>query len=74
MTDRTFEDARSFEVSSKGREVEVYVFDPSTSDRNNGEVMITMKEHAGWDSQCVSFTMTAEEATAMKNFFIKQGY
>lgn len=26
MTDRIFEDARSFEVSGDGREVEVYVF------------------------------------------------
>ena len=74
MTDRTFEDARSFEVSSKGREVEVYVFDPNTSDQDNGEVMITVREDAGYDSQRATFTMTAAEATAMKNFFIKQGY
>ena len=67
MTDRVFEDARSFEVSGKGREVEVYVFE-------SGDVMITADEDAGWDSQRASFTMTAEEATAMKNFLIKQGY
>ena len=74
MTDRIFEDARSFEVSGGGRDVEVYVFDPKTSDRDQGEVMITVSEEAGWDSQRASFTMTHEEATAMKNFLIKQGY
>ena len=67
MTDRVFEDARSFEVSGRGRSVEVYVFD-------EGDVMITADEDASWDSQRASFTMTAEEATAMKNFLIKQGY
>ena len=67
MTDRVFEDARSFEVSDGGRSIEVYVFD-------EGDVMITVSEESGWDSQRAHFTMTAEEATAMKNFLIKQGY
>ena len=67
MTDRIFENQNSFEVSGKGREVEVYVFD-------GGEVMITVREEASWDSQRASFTMTREEATAMKLFLIKQGY
>ena len=74
MTDRVFEDARSWEVSGGGREVEVYVFDPKTSDRAQGEVMITAREDAGWDSQRASFTMTAEEATALKEFLIRKGY
>ncbi len=74
VTDRVFEDARSIEVSGKGRSVEVYVFDPKTSDRDQGEVMIIVDEDAGWDSQRASFTMTPEEAAAMKNFLIKQGY
>ncbi len=73
MTDRVFEDARSVEVSDGGRSVEVYVLDSKTFD-HLGEVMITVIEDAGWDSQRASFTMTAEEATAMKNFLIKQGY
>jgi len=38
MTDRIFEDARTFEVSSKGSFVEVYVFDPETSDRALGKL------------------------------------
>ncbi len=67
MTDRIFEDARSFEVSDGGRLVDVYVFEA-------GDVKITVTEDAGWDSQHASFTMTPEEATAMKNFLIKQGY
>jgi hypothetical protein len=67
MTDRVFEDARSWEVSGSGRCVEVYMFEA-------GDVMITANEDAGWDSQCASFTMTAEEATLMKEFLIKQGY
>ena len=74
MTDRVFEDARSFEVSGGGREVEVYVFDPNSSDRDQGEVMITAREYAGWDSQRASFVMTAEEATALKEFLIRKGY
>ena len=67
MTDRIFENQNSFEVSGDGREVEVYMFEA-------GEVMITVREEASWDSQRASFTMTREEATRMKNFLIKQGY
>jgi len=67
MTDRVFQDDRSFEVSSKGRSVEVYVFEDT-------EVTITVDEDAGWDSQRASFTMTAEEATALKEFLIRKGY
>jgi hypothetical protein len=67
MTDRVFEDDRSFEVSGGARSVEAYVF-------AGGDIMITANEDNGWDSQRASFTMTAEEAIAMKNFLIKQGY
>ena len=67
MTDRVFEDARSWEVSGGGRCVEAYVFEA-------GDVSIEVIEDAGWDSQRASFTMTREEATAMKEFLIKQGY
>jgi hypothetical protein len=67
MTDRVFEDARSIEVSGGGRDVEVYVFETA-------DVMITVSEEAGYNSQRASFTMTAEEATAMKLFLIKRGY
>ena len=74
MTDRVFEDSRSFEVSGDGREVAVYVFDPKTSDRDQGEVMITTREGTDWDYQRASFTMTAEEATALKEFLIRKGY
>ena len=74
MTDRVFQDARSFEVSSKSSDVEVYVFDPDTSDRDQGEVMITVNVDAGWDSQRANFTLTAEEATMLKEFLIAKGY
>jgi hypothetical protein len=67
MTDRVFENERSFEVSSAGRYVDVYMFEA-------GDVMITVDEEAGWDSQRASFTMTAEEATLLKEFLIKKGY
>lgn len=67
MTDRVFEDARSWEVSDRGRWVEVYVFE-------DDDVMITATEDAGWDSQRASFTMTAEEATMLKEFLISKGY
>lgn len=74
MTDRVFENANSWEVSGGGREVEVYVFDPRTSGHPQGDVMITAREEASWDSQRASFTMTAEEATALKEFLIRKGY
>jgi hypothetical protein len=74
VTDRIFENQNSFEVSGGGREVEVYVFDLINIARGRGEVMITVREEASWDSQRASFTMTAEEATAMKQFLIAQGY
>lgn len=67
MTDRVFEDARSFEVSGGGRSVEAYVFEA-------GDVMIKVEEEAGWDSQRASFTMTVEEATLLKEFLIRKGY
>lgn len=67
MTDRVFEDARSWEVSGGGRSVEAYVFEAC-------DVMITATEEAGWDSQRASFTMTAEEATMLKEFLIRKGY
>ena len=68
MSERVFEDNRSWEVSGGGRSVEVYVFGRA------GDVMITAAEDAGYDSQRASFTMTAEEATAMKEFLIRKGY
>ena len=67
MTDRVFEDDRSWEVSGGGRSVEAYVFE-------NCDVMITANEDAGWDSQRASFAMTAEEATMLKEFLIRKGY
>lgn len=74
MTDRVFEDARSWEVADRGGSVEVYVFDPGISGFNAGEVMITVDQAAGWDSQLANFTMTAEEATRLKEFLIRKGY
>jgi hypothetical protein len=67
MTDRVFQDARSLEVSGGRRAVELYVFEA-------GDVMITVNEDAGWDSQRANFTLTAEEATLMKEFLISKGY
>ena len=67
MTDRVFEDARSWEVTDRYSTVEVYASDP-------GEVMITTREEADWDSQRVSFTISAEEATMLKEFLIRKGY
>jgi hypothetical protein len=74
MTDRVFQDDRVWEVSDRNSSVEVYVFDPKTSDRDQGEVKITSREEAGYDSQYVTFTITAEEATALKEFLISKGY
>ena len=74
MTDRVFEDDTCFEVFDKGEEFEVYVFDTETSDRGQGQVMITCREDAGWQSQNVNIVITPEEATLMKEFLIKQGY
>jgi hypothetical protein len=67
MSDRIFVDSRSLEVSGSGRSVDLYVLD-------RGEVMITVKEEAGWDSQHASFTMTPGEATAIVKFLIDRGF
>lgn len=67
MTDRVFQDERSFEVSDNGRSVDAYVFD-------FGSVMVTIIEENGWDSQRAHFTMTAKEATMLKEFLISKGY
>ena len=67
MTKRAYYYDRSFEVSDKNRWVEVYVFE-------DGDVKIEVAEDAGWDSQRANFTMTAEEATMLKEFLISKGY
>ena len=67
MTKRAYYYDRSFEVSDKNRWVEVYVF-------GDGDVKIEVAEDAGWDSQRAIFTMTAEEATMLKEFLISKGY
>jgi len=67
MTKRAYYYDRSFEVSDKNRWVEVYVF-------GDGDVKIEVAEDAGWDSQRANFTMTAEEATLLKEFLISKGY
>ena len=67
-----FQDASSFVVSGRGKEVELYIFNKGTS--NAGDVMITvMADHEG-TNYGTNFTITPEEATAMKNFLINQGY
>ncbi len=70
MTDRIFEDARTFEVSSGGS----FVWQKVRIRDGQGEVMITVNEEAGWDSQMANFVMTAAEATRMKEFLIAKGY
>lgn len=70
MTDRVFQDERSFNVSERKSDVEVYVFDPETSDRNQGEVMVYVSDNAYTNT----FLMTAEEATMLKEFLISKGY
>lgn len=67
MANHVFEDARSFEVCSAHESVEVYVFD-------DGDVMVGVEEKSVWDSPKVTFTLTAEEATLMKEFLIRKGY
>ena len=67
MNDRVFQDDRSWEVSDRGDYADVCVFD----DR---KVMIVAYEDAGYNSQRAHFTMTAEEATSLKEFLIRKGY
>lgn len=68
MTDRVFEDARSWEVSSRGDGVEVYVL-------NDGNVNITTEESSGFANYGnINFIITSEEATALKEFLIRKGY
>lgn len=77
MTDRVFQDGSSFEVVKGGRWVEFYVLDPKLGDYHSldaGHVIVTVNEDAGWDSQRAGFTLTAEEATMLKEFLIRKGY
>ena len=75
MSERVFEDNNSFQIDSRGRDIEVYVFEGDSSKHiTSGSVIITVKEDADYDSQNASFTMTAEEATRMKEFLIRKGY
>ena len=67
MSNGVFEDNRSWEVSDKRAEVELFTFE-------DGALMVTAREHQGWESQNAQFTMTRQEATAMKEFLIKKGY
>ena len=67
MTKRAYYYDRSFEVSDKNRWVEVYVF-------GDGDVKIEVAEDAGWNSQRANFTITAKEATLLKEFLISKGY
>lgn len=67
MGDRVFENARSWELTDLYSTVEVYASDL-------GKVIITMKADDDWDSQWASLTITAEEATMLKEFLIRKGY
>ena len=68
MSDRIFQNHNSFEVSGRGDSVE---FDTYSKD---GTMTVRCDVNAGWDSQVAYFNMTREEATALKNFLIEQGY
>ena len=68
MTDSIFEDQTSFEVSSRHSSVEFYLFE-------SREVKVNVTEGGStYESQNASFNMTAEEATALKEFLIRKGY
>ena len=68
MTDRVFEDQVSFGVSNRYSVVEFYLFE-------NRGVTVNVAEGIGrLDRQNATFGMTAEEATALKEFLIKKGY
>ena len=67
MTDRVFEDQTSFEVSNRYADVEFYLFEDRT-------VKVKVTEGGFGDGGYASFNMTAEEATALKEFLIRKGY
>jgi hypothetical protein len=75
MTERVFEDRNGFEVSDRSGDVEFYVMDASFAPAGrNWELVVTVNEEAGWDSQKAEFRMTREEATRLKEFLIRKGY
>jgi hypothetical protein len=63
---RIFEDANSFEVSTRATSVEFSVRD--------GILCVNGREENSWDSQRTHFSLTPAEATALKNFLEKQGF
>lgn len=66
MTDRIFAKGRSWEVINDTSSIEFYAFE-------GGDLHITSDEESG-HIQRITFIMTREEATALKEFLIKQGY
>ena len=70
MTDRVFEDYNSFDVSDRHGGLEVYVFDAvKPIDERGGTIMISVTEDRTNNAK-----LSREEATALKEFLIKQGY
>lgn len=66
MTDRVYQDERSFDVGEGGRfarGAEFYVFGVDNS------LQVSVE-----DDRTHSFTLTAEEATMLKEFLIAKGY
>ena len=69
MTDRVFQDYTSFGVSSRYAVVEFYLSPLLCG------ITVNVAERIGsLDRQNASFNMTAEEATALKEFLIRKGY
>jgi hypothetical protein len=77
MTERVFEDGGRFGVTNGGRWIELYVLDPKLGDYHSldvGQVIVTVNEDAGWNSQRATFHLHSEEATMLKEFLISKGY
>lgn len=75
MTERVFQDRNGFEVSDRHGDVEFYVMDPSFAPAERSwELVVTVSEESGWNSQKADFRMTREEATMLKEFLISKGY
>lgn len=75
MSNRIFQDDRSFEVTDRHTDVEFHVFDETVGSHIlAGDVQIKIHVEAGWDSQLASFKINAEEATVLKEFLIAKGY
>jgi hypothetical protein len=75
MSNRIYENKNSIEFSYKSNCFEMTAYpDGLGTNILKGDIITRCEEGTGWSAQSAGIVITAEEATRMKEFLIKQGY